>query len=180
MRGPTYTCKVCGQDFWYEATEMLRILPDHLDSPACRRARRRTQTRSFFRAMFTRLRYLVFGRPAERVEYVIRVPMEIVDVTAPGPIDLLAPAFEGQLLGPSQGYPPPPPLRWRRTGIERLRMVVDEQIALAQRQGLRLEQPVDHAELRRRSRCRAVYPERSSGGRRVQGQEEITILMTRR
>lgn len=179
MRGPAYTCKVCGQDFWHEPTEMLRILPDHLDSAACRRARRRSWVRSLLSASVTRMRHLLLGRPVERTEFVIRVPMDLVTVSAPGPIDLLAPAYEEQLTGTGGGYPAPP-LRWRRTSFDRLSSIVGEQVSRARRQGLKPEQPVDPAELRRWSRCRVVYPDGPGGARRAQGQEELTVMMTRR
>jgi len=179
VRGPAYTCKVCGQEFWHEPTEMLRILPDHLDSATCRRARRRSWMRSLVTSSATRIRQLVFGRPTERTEFVIRVPMELVTFSAPGPIDLLAPAYEEQLTGTGGGYPAPP-LRWRRASFDRLCAIVEEQVRGARRQGLKPEQPVDPAELRRWSRCRVVYPEGPGGARRAQGQEELTVLMNRR
>ena len=179
MPSPTYTCKVCGQDFWLAPAEMLRILPDHLDSSPCRQARRRASLRSSLDAACRWLRSLVFGRQPERTEFVIRAPMELVTVSAPGPIDLLAPAYEEQLTGTGGGYPAPP-LRWRRTDIDRLQAIVSEQLALARRQGLVPEQSVDPAELRRWSRCRVVYPDGPGGARRAQGLEELTVLMTRR
>lgn len=157
---------------------MLRILPDHLESAACRRARQRSWVRSVVTSSVARVRQLVFGRPFERTEFVIQVPMELVTVAAPGPIDLLAPAYEEQLTGTGGSYPLPP-LRWRRAPFDRLIAVVDEQIKRAQRQGLKPEQPIDHAELRRWSRCRVVYPDGPGGARRAQGQEELTVLMTR-
>jgi hypothetical protein len=179
VRGPAYTCKVCGQEFWHEATEMLRILPDHLVSTACRRARRRSWMRSLLASSVARARQLLFGRPFERTEFVIQVPMEPVTVAAPGPIDLLAPAYEEQLTATGGSYPLPP-LRWRRAPFDRLCSVVDEQVGRAQRRGLKPERPVDYAELRRWSRCRVVYPDGPGGARRAQGQEELTVLMTRR
>ena len=179
MQPPVYTCKVCGEEFWHEATEMLRILPDHLNSAACRRARRRSWVRSVLESGLGAFRRLLFGRTAERTEYVIRVPMELVTVSSPGPIDLLAPAYEAQLTGTGGGYHAPP-LRWRRASFDRLCAIVEEQVRSAQRQGLQPERPVGPTELRRWSRCRVVYPDGPGGARRAQGQEELTVLMTRR
>ena len=158
---------------------MLRILPDHLESTACRRARRRSWMQSLLASSVARARQRLFGRPLERTEFVIQVPMELVTVAEPGPIDLLAPAYEERLTG-TWGSSPLPPLRWRRAPLDRLCSVVDEQIGRAQRRGLMPEQPVDYAELRRWSRCRVVYPDGPDGARRAQGQEELTVLMTHR
>ena len=157
---------------------MLRILPDHLESTACRRARRRSWMRSLLASSVGRARQLLFGRPFERTEFVIQVPMELVTVAEPGPIDLLAPAYEEQQTGTGGSYPLPP-LRWRRAPFDRLCSIVDEQVGRAQRVGLKPEQPIDYAELRRWSRCRVVYPESSGGVRRAQGQEELTVQMAR-
>ena len=158
---------------------MLRILPDHLESGPCRRARRRSWMRSLITSSVARVRQLVFARPVERSEFVIQVPMELVTVAAPGPIDLLAPAYEEQLTGTGGAYPMPP-LRWRRAPFDRLCAIVDEQVSRAQRQGLKPERPIDYADLRRWSRCKVVYPDGPGGARRAQGQEELTVLMTRR
>jgi hypothetical protein len=174
--GPTFTCKVCGQEFWLSPAEVLRILPDHLDSATCARAQRRMLVRNMVSRAGRWLRSLVLGR---QPELVIRVPMELVAASAPGPIDLLAPAYEEQLTGTGGGYPPLP-LRWRRVPHDRLQTVVREQLALARRQGLVPEQPVDPAELRRWGRCRVVYPDGPGGARRAQGIEELTVVVTRR
>ena len=179
MPAPLYTCKVCGQDFWLAPAEMLGILPDHLDSAACKRARRHATVRKALSVAGRWLRSLAFGRHGVRTEFVIRVPMDLVTASSPGPIDLLAPAYEEQLTGTGGSYPYSA-LRWRRSSLERLETIVGEQLALARRQGYRPERAVAPAELRRWSRCRVVYPDGPGDTRRAQGLEEVTVMMTRR
>ena len=176
MGASAFTCKVCGQEFWHEPTEMLRILPDHPGSAGCRRARRRLWVQSQLARLVEMASRVLVRRPVEPSELVITVPMDLVTASAPGPINLRAPPFEEQLSSPAAGCRLPP-LRWRRALIDRLRAVVNEQLTLAERHGLRPERPVSPAELRRWSRCRAVYPDGPGAARRAQGQEEVTILM---
>ncbi|MCC7372034.1 MAG: hypothetical protein IT306_26700 [Chloroflexi bacterium] len=179
MRRPTYTCTFCGQEFWHEPTATLRILPDHLESSACRKARWRQHLRTWAGSVSRAARASLFGRPAERTEWVVRVPMERVPMSEAGPIDLLAPAFEEQLTGTGGGFPSAP-LRWRRTSLDRLRAAVDTELIRARQRGLKPELPVDYDDLRRWSRCRVAYGLDGHGGQPAQGVEEITLMMVQR